>query len=144
MVKRILVIDDDEAIRKVMLLALESTPYQVDTVGSGAEAVDLARSESYDLVYLDLKMPDLNGIESLRALRRVAPDVRVYFMTAYYGDYLDELRALRTEGEHFELIKKPLNMRQIVDYTRAIIDGGGLIGAAKASPDDTPPLLGPA
>jgi len=122
MVKRILVIDDDEAIRKVMLLALESTPYQVDTVGSGAEGIELARTVSYDLVYLDLKMPDMNGIQTLRRLRAENPGLRVYFMTAYFGDFVGDLRALQAAGEHFELVRKPLGMQQIVELTQAIIE----------------------
>ena len=132
MVKRILVIDDDEAIRKVMLLALESTPYQVDTASCGADAIELAGSASYDLVYLDLKMPDTSGIETLRQLRAADPGIRIYFMTAFYGDYIDDLRALRTEGQHFELIKKPLAMHQIVDYTQAILDGNHIVDTAPA------------
>jgi two-component system OmpR family response regulator len=130
MIKRILVIDDDEAIRKVMLLALESSPYQVDTARSGAAGVELARAVPYDLVYLDLKMPDMNGIETLRQLRALTPELRIYFMTAFFGDYVDELRALQADGEHFELVKKPLNMQEIVDLTRAILDGGGVAEAA--------------
>ena len=123
MIKRILVIDDDEAIRKVFLLAVEGTGFQVDTAESGAKGIQMTKEEIYDLIYLDLKMPGMNGVETLRELRSIHPDIPVYIITAHYGEFADELRTAQKDGLAFELMKKPLTMTQIVTLTKGILEG---------------------
>ena len=76
--KHILVIDDNEVIRKSFVLALKDTKYQVDTAESGEEGVDKERSKKYDLIFLDLKMPGMSGIEALRHIRKVNQKTPVY------------------------------------------------------------------
>ena len=58
--KHILVIDDNEDIRKSFVLALKNTEYQVDTTGSGEEGIEKERIKGYDLIFLDLKMQSLD------------------------------------------------------------------------------------
>jgi DNA-binding NtrC family response regulator len=123
MIKRILVIDDDEAVRKVFLLALEETQFQVDTAPSGEKGMEMVGEQSYDLVYLDLKMPGLSGMDTLNQLRKINPDVPVYIITAYYGEYAEQLNQAKKTGLKFELMMKPLTMDQIVSLTRGILDG---------------------
>ena len=125
MIKRILVIDDDEAVRKVFLLALEETDFQVDTAPSGQKGVEIAEEQKYDLIYLDLKMPGMNGVETLRKLRAIDPDVPVYIITAFYGEFLEELNQAKREGLAFEIMKKPLTMEQLVTLTKGILQGLG-------------------
>ena len=69
--KKVLVIDDQEAIRKSFELALRRTPYLVETADSGMAGLDKFRQEKHDLIYLDLKMPGMSGVETLRALREI-------------------------------------------------------------------------
>ncbi len=125
MIKRILVIDDDEAIRKVFLLALEETDFQVDTAPSGQKGVEIAKEQKYDLIYLDLKMPGMNGVETLAKLRAIDPDVPIYIITAFYGEFLEELNQAKREGLAFEIMKKPLTMEQLVTLTKGILQGLG-------------------
>jgi CheY-like chemotaxis protein len=123
MIKRILVIDDDEAIRKVFLLALEGTSFQVDTVPSGEKGIEMVQEQSYDLIYLDLKMPGMNGVDTLKKIRKIIPDVPVYIITAYYGEFAEQLSQAQAEGMKFELMMKPLTMDQLVCLTRGILEG---------------------
>ena len=123
MSKRILVIDDDEAIRKFFLLSLEDTEYQMDTVDSGEKALALAQKTKYDLIYLDLKMPGMDGIEALRELRKIDEDVPVYIVTAFHGDYLDPLKEVERDGIDFELLHKPIDSGQLITVTKGVLEG---------------------
>ena len=122
MIKRILVIDDDEAIRKVFLLALEGTEFQVDTSSSGAKGLEMIQEQSYDLVYLDLKMPGMNGVDTLKKIRKLDVDIPVYIITAYYGEFEEQLRKAQEDGLKFELMMKPLTTDQIVCLTKGILE----------------------
>ena len=123
MSKKILVIDDDEAIRKSFLLSLEDSDYLVDTAENGSVGVELFKSGRYDLVFLDLKMPGMNGVETLRKLREIHQDVPVYFITAFYGEYFEELRAAQADGIDFEVLKKPISSEEIILITKAVLEG---------------------
>lgn len=120
---RILVIDDDEAIRKSFTLALEDAPYQVDTAESGKKGIEMAQNNKYDLIFLDLKMPGLNGVETLRELRKTEKDVPVYIVTAFHKEFFDELQAVVEDGIDFELLKKPIGNDEIVLVARSIMEG---------------------
>lgn len=126
MIKRILVIDDDEAIRKVFLLALEETQFQVDTASSGKKGIEMVQEQSYDLIYLDLKMPGMTGVDTLKKIRKINPEVSVYIITAYYGEFADQLSQAQADGLNFELMIKPLTSDQMVCLTRGILEGSTL------------------
>lgn len=71
MSKNILVIDDEEGLRESFVLALKDTGYQVDVTESGEEGVNKERGKKYDLIFLELKMPGMSGIEALKEIRKV-------------------------------------------------------------------------
>lgn len=121
MKNRILVIDDEEAIRKSFVLALEDSDYQVDTAESGERGIEMEKNEGYDLIFLDLRMPGLNGIETLRGLRKVTPDLKVYIVTAFHQEFLSDLQELRSEGISFELLRKPIGMEEIIETTKTAL-----------------------
>ena len=123
MSKRILVVDDDEAIRKFFLLALEDTEYQVDTVESGEKAVETIESAKYNLIYLDLKMPGMGGVETLRQLRKTDRDVPIYVVTAFHAEFFDQLTTIEKEGIDFEVLHKPIGSAQLVTVTKGILEG---------------------
>jgi DNA-binding NtrC family response regulator len=111
--KRVLVIDDDAGVRESFRAALEDAGYAVETVEHGRAGIESAKRESPDLVFLDLKMPGFSGVETLRELHAAAPGLPVYLVTAFYSDYLDDLRDLESRGVDFNLARKPLTVREI-------------------------------
>ncbi len=123
MSKRILVIDDDEAIRKFFILTLEDTKYQVDTVPSGEKGVEAVQKDKYGLIYLDLKMPGMNGVETLRELRKIDKDVPVYIITAFQGEFFDQLKDMAQDGIDFELVHKPIDTVQLMALTKGVLEG---------------------
>ena len=123
MLKKILVIDDEEAVRKAFDYALRDTDYEVDLAGGGREGVEMALADDYDLIYLDLRMPEMNGIAVMREIRKVKPDQLIYIVTAFHREYFKDLVQVREDGIDFELLSKPLEREQIITITRAILDG---------------------
>ncbi|MBT3381242.1 MAG: response regulator, partial [Lentisphaerae bacterium] len=94
MPRRVLVIDDDLAVRKSFELALEDTDLHLETAESGLKGLALLRETPYDLVILDLKMPEINGVETLGRIRKINTGVLVYILTAFHREFLDPLKVL--------------------------------------------------
>jgi CheY-like chemotaxis protein len=122
-VKQVLVIDDEEGIRKLFVRALEDTPYQVDTAESGEIGLQMQRAAKYNLIFLDLTMPGMNGIETMRKIRMNDQDVPIYIITAFFKNYVDGLTDNFEKGLIFEIAHKPLTMEQIVFITKETLEG---------------------
>lgn len=123
MSRRILVIDDEDAVRKSFILALEDTDYQVETAESGEKGLKKIQTNKYDLIFLDLKMSGMNGVETLRELRKIDKSVPIYIVTAFHKEFFDQLKEAAEEGIGFEIVKKPLSSERIVLITRGILKG---------------------
>src|SRR5512134_2252352 len=103
---RILVIDDEPAIRDTMRMILEYEGHDVVLAGSGQEGLTLAEREPPDLVFLDIKMPGLDGLEVLTRLRAINETVPVVIVSAH-GSASSALEAGRLGA--FRFIEKPLS-----------------------------------
>jgi len=80
---KILVIDDEPAILELIAMVLEDGGYTVQTVSDGAAGLDKVRQEPFDLVFLDISMPEMDGITVLKEIRKIAPDISVIMLTGY-------------------------------------------------------------
>jgi DNA-binding NtrC family response regulator len=80
---RILIVDDDENIRRVLSSVLEDEGYVVDAAENGAEAVQKAEAEFYDLAFIDMRLPDTNGLELLTSMNRINPNTMKIVLTGY-------------------------------------------------------------
>jgi DNA-binding response OmpR family regulator len=81
--KRLLVVDDDEGVRRIVAALLKDEGYETSTASNAAEALDVLRREPFALVITDIKMPDRDGLWLLSELRRQHPEVAVIMMTGY-------------------------------------------------------------
>lgn len=81
--RKLLVIDDEPAIREGVRRILESEGFQVETFANGQAALERIKQESLDLVITDLKMPGMSGVEVLRAIKDIQPNLPVIFITGY-------------------------------------------------------------
>lgn len=118
-VLNVLVVDDEAVIRDFLsrLLALEGLG--VKSASGGAEAMEMASKEEFDIVFLDMRMPRMDGVETLEQLKKISPQSKFVMMTGYSVDEL--LRKL--EGKDVEaVITKPFDIKEIVtlleDYAR--------------------------
>jgi CheY-like chemotaxis protein len=123
MSKRILVIDDDPSVRKAFDLALRGQGYELVLADGGEAGVAAAAERTPDLVYLDLRMPGMDGVATLRALRADGFSGPVYIATAFHKEFFDDLVTVRDERIPFELLQKPLERDQIIHITRGILEG---------------------
>ncbi len=80
---RVLIVDDEPSMRQVLRIVLRPEGYDVVVASNGAEALDVLRTGPVDLVLSDLRMPDMSGVEVLRAAKQLNPDIVVMMMTAY-------------------------------------------------------------
>ncbi len=112
---RILVVDDDDAVREVTVQMLVAIGYAVAEVDGGRAALDaLRRGDSYDLMVIDIAMPGLNGIETVRQARQLAPGLRVLYVTGY-ADLTPSDPQIGDEP----VIRKPF---RVADLTAAVGD----------------------
>ena len=121
--KNILVIDDDIAVRRSFALTLEDTPYSVDTAESGEKGIHRAQNTKYDLIFLDLKMPGMDGVQTLRELRKMDRDIPIYIITAFYEEFVGQLKSAEVDRIDFELLRKPIGAEQLVSIARGILEG---------------------
>jgi len=107
-VKRVLIVDDEPLIRSGLSKALKGLAV-VDTAESGAQAIARIAARFYDVCFLDLLLPDANGLDVMRRIRTASPNTRVAIMTAY----ADEATLEIVRREAYRLLEKPLDLSQI-------------------------------
>jgi DNA-binding NtrC family response regulator len=106
----ILVVDDEEAMTESLAAWLREDGYTVDTASSGREAIEKARAREYAIYFLDLKMPGLDGIETMMEIRKLQADASVIIITAYAT--VDTAIAAMKEGAQ-EYVVKPCHPQEI-------------------------------
>jgi len=110
MKEKILVVDDERLIRQSLEKGLAGQGFAVFAAGDGKTALRLTEEESPDLIVLDLKLPDLNGIEVLKGLRELEKDIPVLVITAY-GSIDTAIQAIRAGA--YDYITKPFDLEAI-------------------------------
>ena len=121
MKERILVIDDEDAVRESFALELGAAGFVVDTAESGEEGLRMKGEAAYDLIFLDLAMPSMDGVKTLRKIRETDQDVPVYIFTSLDEGLMAELETARQENLSFEVLKRPDVADMIVKITELIL-----------------------
>jgi CheY-like chemotaxis protein len=119
--QRILVIDDDSAVRQAFSLTFADSPYEVDTAESGARALELADRQRYDLIFLDLRMPGKDGVQTLIELRNRGLSTPVVIITAFHKELISQLSELVKLDVKFELLSKPVDAQQLLAVAATIL-----------------------
>ncbi len=114
---RILIVDDEPVVTKSCERILAGMAYDVVTTNSGREGLELATRETFNLVVTDLKMPDLDGMDLVRELRKVHPETSVIIITGY-GTVPCAVEAIRLGVKEF--VEKPFTPDEI---SEAIVRG---------------------
>lgn len=117
MSQRLLCVDDDPSIREVLTLALERAGYAVELAGDGLEALAKARSGRFDLIVLDVGLPEMDGLDTCRAIRRES-NVPILFLTAR-SDEIDRIVGLEIGADDY--VTKPFSPRELTARIAAIL-----------------------
>lgn len=116
---KILVIDDEPELRELMKDVLEDEGYQVCSAGSGADGIALNEQENPDLILLDMRMPEMDGIATLRAIRASDDQVLVIILTGYgCPDTIRDAADLDVS----EYLSKPFENRELVSIIAKAFD----------------------
>jgi len=106
----ILIVDDDEIMRETLLDVLKKSGYEIYAEGSGNGALSMIKKHIIDLVLLDMKLPDIDGLEVLKKIKELDTDILVIIMTAY-SDVQTAVSAMKLGAYHY--INKPFELEEL-------------------------------
>jgi len=115
--KKIMVVDDEENIRFLYKEELMDEGYDVILAASGEEAIDMLGTNEPDLVTLDIKMPGMDGIETLRKIKEINKDIPVVLCTAY-GQYKQDFSSWASDA----YVVKSADLAELKSVVRGILD----------------------
>jgi PAS domain S-box-containing protein len=121
----ILVVDDESSIRDITSEMLQTMNYKVIAAKDGIEAVALAakNKSSLDIILMDLMMPEMDGASAIRAIRRIAPGVKIIACSGMIRAKTDALQGLEVE----DFLDKPFTARTLLTSIRGVLESGGRV-----------------
>lgn len=122
--ERILIIDDDEIIRKSCEKILAPEGFFIASAKDGKEGLKLLSKKNFDLVLTDLRMPDMDGIEVLKRVKEIGPDIEVIIITGY-GTVKSAIEAIRYGA--YDYIEKPFSPEELLNVVRKSLERRSLI-----------------
>ena len=114
----ILIVDDEASLRQTLARILQRAGFEVTTTSSGGECLTLLAQHAFDLVYLDIRMPDISGLEILKVIHTKFPELPVILFTAQ-PDLNSAVEALRSGA--IDYLLKPLKPQTIIERTQSIL-----------------------
>ncbi|MDX1470092.1 MAG: response regulator, partial [Flavobacteriaceae bacterium] len=122
----ILVIEDEAAIRRVLIkiLSEENDKYAVDEAADGLAGIEMIKKKDYDLVLCDIKMPKMDGVEVLEAIKKIKPEIPVVMISGH-GDLDTAVNTMRLGA--FDYISKPPDLNRLLNTVRIALDRKELV-----------------
>ena len=122
---KLLIIDDERGIRNTLREILADEGYEVEVAENGKQGLEMARAKAYDLIFSDIKMPEMDGLEVLKALKEGDETVEtpVVLITGH-GDVETAVQALKTGA--FDFLLKPLDLNRILITTKNALENKNL------------------
>ncbi|WP_104736234.1 sigma-54-dependent transcriptional regulator [Hanstruepera ponticola] len=123
---KILVIEDEAAIRRVLvkILSEESDSYQVEEAEDGLLGIEAIKKEDYDLILCDIKMPKMDGVEVLEAVKKIKPEIPIVMISGH-GDLDTAVNTMRLGA--FDYISKPPDLNRLLNTVRIALDRKELV-----------------
>jgi DNA-binding NtrC family response regulator len=108
---KILIVDDDDTIRSTMKAILEDEGYEVDLAASGKEGIQKAKETSYNIALLDIRLPDMEGVELLKLMKPAEPRTRKIMVTGYPSTQ-NAIEALNKNADAYLI--KPVDIEKLL------------------------------
>jgi len=123
---RILIIEDEAAIRRVLtkILSEENDSYKVEEAEDGLEGLEKIKNDDYDLILCDIKMPKMDGVEVLEAIKKIKPEIPVVMISGH-GDLDTAVNTMRLGA--FDYISKPPDLNRLLNTVRNALDKKELV-----------------
>ena len=123
---RILIIEDELSIRRVLIKILieESVTYKVDEAEDGVLGYEKIKNNDYDLVLCDIKMPKMDGVELLEAVKKIKPEIPMVMISGH-GDMETAIQTMRLGA--FDYISKPPDLNRLLNTVRNALDKKQLV-----------------
>jgi DNA-binding NtrC family response regulator len=115
---RILVVDDEEALRTVLSSELKGEGYDVDTASDGDEAISVVQNKKFDLLLLDIKMPKVDGFEVLKFVKKSFPSIKVIMLTGF-ADLKNAIESKKLGAEDF--VSKPYDLVDLLTTIERVL-----------------------
>ena len=112
---RIILVDDDESIRKTMKTILEDEGYIVDLATTGNEAIEMTQEQNYNIALLDIRLPDMEGVELLKLMKDNVPRTRKIMVTGY-PSMQNAITALNKKADAY--LVKPVNVEKLLELVK--------------------------
>ena len=116
--KKILVVDDEDALRTVLSGELAGEGYDVETAADGDEAINVIQARTFDLVLLDIKMPKVDGFEVLKFLKSKYPNIKVIMLTGF-ADLKNAIESKKLGAEDF--VSKPYDLVDLLTTIERVV-----------------------
>ncbi len=113
---KVLVVDDDDAVRAVTTEMLKRGNYHVVNVSSGQAALDILKEDTFELILLDVGMPIMSGVEVYQFIREDLPTQKVLFMTGYAEDDITDL-----DNPNTYILAKPFSLKSFNETITSIL-----------------------
>jgi len=113
---RVLIVDDEPLIQLVLSMIFKKNA-EVRTVTSAEEAITEIRMQYYDLCFLDIVLPGMNGLEAMKIINQLSPNTKVAIMT---GSSLDETQKVQIDALAYEFIEKPFELSRIQEIATRV------------------------
>lgn len=123
---KILIIEDEAAIRRVLtkILSEENESYKVEEAEDGLQGVEKVKNEDYDLILCDIKMPKMDGVEVLEAVKKIKPEIPMVMISGH-GDLETAINTMRLGA--FDYISKPPDLNRLLNTVRNALDRKQLV-----------------
>jgi signal transduction histidine kinase len=120
----ILMVDDDQSTRRTLTLIFRKKGYEIESVGTGRDAIEKARERFFNIAFLDIKLPDMKGVELIAPLKEMHPDMVMIMVTAYAS--LETAVHALNQGASAYIIK-PLNMDEVLAKVKEAVEKQQLV-----------------
>ena len=115
---KILVVDNTRAMRMTLSMIIEDQGYEVTQVEDGYRAIEAVRETSFDLIFIGIKMPGINGVQTFQEIKKISPGSVVVMMTGFAAEEL--LKEAVQEGA-FAIIYKPFEIEKVISLLEAVL-----------------------